>query len=88
MRSRGAVASVIAPLLVAAAVALTRSPPAFAPVNVVGYWNPLVADEDFIERVPGPNTGDYAADCRSARLIAETEWTSGTSTRSLPSRKT
>jgi hypothetical protein len=47
-------------LALAAAVALTTSQPALAQVNVVGYWNPLVADEDFIERVPGPNVGDYA----------------------------
>ena len=38
-------------LALAVGVALTTSSPAFAQVNVVGYWNPLVADEDFIERV-------------------------------------
>jgi hypothetical protein len=33
--------------------------PASAQVNLVGYWNPLF-DEDFVERIPGPDIGDYA----------------------------
>jgi len=33
--------------------------PAFAQLNLVGYWNPLF-DEDFVERIPGPDVGDYA----------------------------
>jgi len=47
-------------LTLLAAIMFTAPRPAAAQVNVVGYWNPLVADEDFIERVPGPNVGDYA----------------------------
>ena len=27
--------------------------------HVVGYWNPIF-DEDFLERIPGPDIGDYA----------------------------
>jgi len=45
---------------ITALLGLLTPPAASAQVNVVGYWNPLVADEDFIERVPGPNVGDYA----------------------------
>jgi hypothetical protein len=33
--------------------------PAAAQVNLVGYWNPLY-DEDWLERLPGPDVGDYA----------------------------
>src|SRR5215470_15950619 len=33
--------------------------PASAQLNLVGYWNPLF-DEDFVERLPGPDVGDYA----------------------------
>lgn len=32
---------------------------ASAQVNLVGYWNPIF-DEDFLERIPGPDVGDYA----------------------------
>jgi hypothetical protein len=38
----------------------------FAPVaadaqtTLIGYWRPLIADEDFLERLPGPDIGDYA----------------------------
>lgn len=32
---------------------------AFAQINLVGYWNPIY-HEDFDERVPGPDAGDYA----------------------------
>ena len=47
-------------LAIVAAVLVMAPRLASAQVNLVGYWNPLVADEDFIERVPGPNVGDYA----------------------------
>ena len=40
-----------AALVLAVAVLLMAPRAASAQVNVVGYWNPLVADEDFIERV-------------------------------------
>jgi hypothetical protein len=33
--------------------------PAVAQINLVGYWNPLF-DEDWLERIPGPDVGDYA----------------------------
>jgi glyoxylase-like metal-dependent hydrolase (beta-lactamase superfamily II) len=33
--------------------------PASAQVNLVGYWNPIF-DEDWLERIPGPDVGDYA----------------------------
>jgi hypothetical protein len=32
---------------------------ASAQVNLVGYYNPIF-DEDFVERIPGPDIGDYA----------------------------
>jgi hypothetical protein len=32
---------------------------AAAQVNLVGYYNPIF-DEDFVERIPGPDIGDYA----------------------------
>jgi hypothetical protein len=41
------------------AIALITPAAAVAQVNLVGYWNPIF-DEDFIERIPGPNVGDYA----------------------------
>ena len=47
-------------LAIVAAVLVMAPRLASAQVNLVGYWNPLVADEDFIERMPGPNVGDYA----------------------------
>ena len=33
--------------------------PVSAQVNLVGYWNPIF-DEDWLERIPGPDVGDYA----------------------------
>ncbi len=42
-----------------AAVALLAAEPAAAQVSLVGYWNP-VFDEDWLERIPGPDIGDYA----------------------------
>jgi hypothetical protein len=38
---------------------LAGARPAVAQTNVIGYWNPLF-DEDFVERLPGPDVGDYA----------------------------
>jgi hypothetical protein len=38
---------------------LAGARPASAQLNLVGYWNPLF-DEDFVERLPGPDIGDYA----------------------------
>ena len=46
-------------LLLAMVLTLAVVPPASAQVNLVGYWNP-VFDEDFLERLPGPEVGDYA----------------------------
>jgi len=34
--------------------------PAIAQTTIIGYWRPLIADEDFLERLPGPDIGDYA----------------------------
>ena len=47
------------PLLLALLMASAVVTPASAQVNFVGYWNPLF-DEDFLERIPGPDVGDYA----------------------------
>jgi hypothetical protein len=33
--------------------------PASAQANLVGYWSPIY-DEDWLERLPGPDVGDYA----------------------------
>jgi len=33
--------------------------PAFPQSNVIGYWSPIF-DEDQVERIPGPDVGDYA----------------------------
>src|SRR5215216_2298285 len=41
------------------AITLTVVMPGSAQVNLVGYWNPIF-DEDFLERLPGPDVGDYA----------------------------
>ena len=41
------------------AVAVVAAAPAAAQVNLEGYWNPLY-DEDWLERIPGPDVGDYA----------------------------
>ena len=52
----------LAGLLLAAGVFLLApgaASTAVAQVTLVGYWNPIF-DEDFIERIPGPNVGDYA----------------------------
>jgi len=46
-------------LAMAAALMLATAAPVAAQVNLVGYWNPLY-DEDWLERIPGPNVGDYA----------------------------
>lgn len=43
-------------LLVVMALAVVR--PAAAQINLVGYWNPPY-DEDWLERIPGPDVGDY-----------------------------
>ena len=42
-------------------------------MNMVGYWNPIF-DEDFLERIPGPDVGDYAGlpITDAARLRADT----------------
>ncbi len=42
-------------------------------LNLVGYWNPIF-DEDFVERIPGPDVGDYAGlpITDAARLRADT----------------
>jgi hypothetical protein len=37
---------------------LVSARPAAAQVTIAGYWNPIF-DEDFIERIPGPDVGDY-----------------------------
>ena len=47
------------PLFLALLIASAVVTPASAQVNLVGYWNPLF-DEDFLERIPGPDVGDYA----------------------------
>jgi hypothetical protein len=44
---------------IAIAAFLLAPSPAFAQLNLVGYWAPLF-DEDFLERLPGPDVGDYA----------------------------
>jgi len=44
-------------LLIVMALAVAR--PASAQINLIGYWNPLY-DEDWLERIPGPDVGDYA----------------------------
>jgi hypothetical protein len=46
----------VALLILFAAVPLTAS----AQTTILGYWNPLLADEDQVERLPGPDLGDYA----------------------------
>jgi hypothetical protein len=33
---------------------------AAAQTTLIGYWRPLIVDEDFLERLPGPDIGDYA----------------------------
>jgi len=44
---------------VALAIVVAAVMPASAQINLVGYWSPLY-DEDFLERLPGPDVGDYA----------------------------
>ncbi|HMB72223.1 MAG TPA: hypothetical protein VKQ06_01530, partial [Gammaproteobacteria bacterium] len=44
-------------LALTALTALTALPCA-AQVNLVGYWSPIY-HEDFYERIPGPEIGDY-----------------------------
>ena len=44
---------------VALAIVLAAAAPASAQINLVGYWSPLY-DEDWLERIPGPDVGDYA----------------------------
>lgn len=46
-------------LLLLLAMTLFVVTPASAQINFVGYWNPLF-DEDWLERLPGPDVGDYA----------------------------
>lgn len=48
----------LARLVVAVAVVMTATPAA-AQLNLEGYWNPIY-DEDWLERIPGPDVGDYA----------------------------
>jgi len=45
--------------LVALALTVGFVTPASAQINLVGYWNPIY-DEDWLERIPGPDVGDYA----------------------------
>jgi hypothetical protein len=40
-------------------LALVITLAASAQVNLVGYWNPIF-DEDWLERIPGPDVDDYA----------------------------
>jgi hypothetical protein len=42
-----------------AMLAMAGARSAHAQVNLVGYYNPIF-DEDFVERIPGPDVGDYA----------------------------
>jgi hypothetical protein len=55
----------------ALAIVLAAVAPASAQINLVGYWSPLY-DQDWLERIPGPDVGDYAglpitaAACRRA----------------------
>jgi hypothetical protein len=46
-------------------------------MNLSGYWNPIY-DEDWLERIPGPDVGDYAGlpITDAARLRADT-WDAG-----------
>lgn len=46
---------------------------AVAQINLIGYWNPIY-HEDFDERVPGPDSGDYAGlpINAAARLLGDT----------------
>jgi hypothetical protein len=46
--------------MIAAALLVVSVASADAQATVLGYWTPLLADEDFVERVPGPDLGDYA----------------------------
>ncbi|NOT45689.1 MAG: hypothetical protein HOP14_13890 [Acidobacteria bacterium] len=48
-------------LLAGLAVAVVLAHPSVvsAQANLVGYWGPLY-DEDWLERIPGPDVGDYA----------------------------
>jgi hypothetical protein len=39
--------------------ALTISRPASAQIDLSGVWAPIF-HEDFVERIPGPDIGDYA----------------------------
>ena len=55
-------------------VATFAGPPASAQhLNLSGYWNPIY-DEDWLERIPGPDVGDYAGlpITDAARLRADT----------------
>jgi len=42
-----------------AVLTLAGAREAAAQINLVGYYNPIF-DEDFVERIPGPDIGDYA----------------------------
>lgn len=45
--------------LLAVVPLLCLARPAFPQSNVIGYWSPIF-DEDQVERIPGPDIGDYA----------------------------
>ena len=63
----------LVPLLLALLITSAVVTPASAQVNFVGYLNPLF-DEDFLERVPGLDVGDYAGlpNTAAARKQADT----------------
>lgn len=66
--SRNCVGTVMVGLLVVGGTAVRAQH-----LNLVGYWNPIF-DEDFVERIPGPDVGDYAGlpITDAARLRADT----------------
>src|SRR6185437_11677617 len=51
-------ASFLCVALISAAAALLAFKAATAQSLMNGYWNPL-SDEDFVERYPGPDQGEY-----------------------------
>ncbi|HEX6322860.1 MAG TPA: hypothetical protein VFZ36_03970 [Vicinamibacterales bacterium] len=64
-------------ILLFALLALAVSGRASAQINLIGYWNPLY-DEDWLERIPGPDVGDFLGlpINEAARMRAET-WDAG-----------
>lgn len=62
--------------LVLVGICVSR-PAAAQHMNLSGYWNPIY-DEDWLERIPGPDVGDYAGlpVTDAARLRADT-WDAG-----------